>query len=94
MYKTYHLANAAEQDMWRARPDNAPRVFYSMYYENLTGFTADCKPVFVTHVSSINAAAAAEDGTVVQWSIVTHCNACNCDNCDDCVCDMPPLGII
>ena len=43
MYKTYHLANAAEHRIWRA---HALRVFYSMYSEDLVGFAPNGTPRF------------------------------------------------
>ena len=86
MYKTYHLANAAEHRMWRTlRPVDAPRVFYSMYHEDLVAFAPDGTPLFEPNGKTDNTV------TVVQWSIVAFCDSCQCQNCDDCVCDMPPL---
>ena len=84
MYKTYHLANAAEHRIWRA---HALRVFYSMYSEDLVGFALNGTPRFEPNGKTDNTV------TVVQWSIVAFCESCQCQNCDDCVCDMPPLGL-
>ena len=86
VYKTYHLANAAEQRIWRTLLQmDAPRIFYGMYNEDLVGFRPDGKPVFEPNGKGDMIT------TVVQWSIVTCCESCRCENCDDCVCDMPAL---
>ena len=91
VFKTYHLANAVEQELWRRRPEDGPRVFYSMYFEQLVRLNADGMPVFES-IPSLPSCCFKSNDTVVQWSIVTYCDTCFCANCDDCVCDMPPLS--